>query len=198
MKYVSTIAWYYKFFVDPLTWGRSRNQEAANRHEKVGKLENGIGNLKLDGTKLREENVSLKAEIEQLKFQVQWKQTSIPQTQHKMLAVQQSVGFAENQPVLVKGVYVCLSSILKTLAKIDFTLQSIKLVLDCLGFFPKIWNRSWKVQHSHRLALEWFFKNDYRWLRCGPFRAVQGRVSSKRMVTTMVKIGWYCRKLQYN
>ena len=83
MKYVSTIAWYYKFFVDPLTWGRSRNQEAANRHEKVGKLENGIGNLKLDGTKLREENVSLKAEIEQLKFQLQWKHTSTPKTQQK-------------------------------------------------------------------------------------------------------------------
>ena len=73
---------------------RALNREAANRHAKVGKLENEIDNLKLDGRKLREENVSLKAEIEQLKFQLQWKQTSIPQTQHKMLAVQQSVGFA--------------------------------------------------------------------------------------------------------
>ena len=62
---------------------RARNREAANRHEKVGKLENGIGNLKLDGTKLREENVSLKAEIEQLKFQLQWKHTSTPKTQQK-------------------------------------------------------------------------------------------------------------------
>ena len=128
--------------------------EAANRNVKVDKLENEIDNLKLDGTKLREENVTLKAEIEQLKFQLQWKQTSNPKTQHKMLAVQQPVDLAGNQPVLVKSVYICLSSILKTLAKIDFTLQSIKLVLDCLGFLPKIWNRSWKVQHPHRLALE--------------------------------------------
>ena len=53
------------------------NREAANRNAKVEKLGNEIDNLKLDGTKLREENVNLIAEIEQLKFQLQWKQTSL-------------------------------------------------------------------------------------------------------------------------
>merc|ERR1712176_1412479 len=50
---------------------------------------------------LREENANLKAEIEQLKFQLQLKQTSIPQSQPQMVAMQQPVGFAGNQPVLV-------------------------------------------------------------------------------------------------
>ena len=39
-------------------------------------------------------------------------------------------------PVLVRGVHACLPSILKSLAKIDFTLQALKLVLGCLGLFP--------------------------------------------------------------
>merc|ERR1712131_438833 len=53
---------------------RARNREAANRQRdrrlaKVAKLQSEIDHLKLDGTKLREENSNLKAEIEQLKFQ---------------------------------------------------------------------------------------------------------------------------------
>merc|ERR1719175_572185 len=86
---------------------RARNREAANRQRdrrnaKVDKLQNEIDQMKSDGTKLREENVNLKAEIEQLKFQLQLKQTqSIQQSQPQMVAVQQPVGFAGNQPVLV-------------------------------------------------------------------------------------------------
>jgi len=82
---------------------RARNREAANRQRdrrnaKVDKLQNEIDHLKSDGTKLREENSNLKAEIEQLKFQLQLKQT---QSQPQMVAVQQPVNFAGNQPVLV-------------------------------------------------------------------------------------------------
>merc|ERR1711937_622234 len=82
---------------------RARNREAANRQRdrrnaKVDKLQNEIDHLKSDGTKLREENSNLKAEIEQLKFQFQLKQT---QSQPQMVAVQQPVNFAGNQPVLV-------------------------------------------------------------------------------------------------
>ena len=85
---------------------RARNREAANRQRdrrnaKVDKLQNEIDHLKSDGTKLREENSNLKAEIEQLKFQLQLKQTSMSQSQPQMVAVQQPVNFAGNQPVLV-------------------------------------------------------------------------------------------------
>merc|ERR1712131_132673 len=85
---------------------RARNREAANRQRdrrnaKVDKLQSEIDHMKLDGTKLREENSNLKAEIEQLKFQLQLKQTQSIQSQPQMVAVQQPVNFAGNQPVLV-------------------------------------------------------------------------------------------------
>ena len=42
----------------------------------------------------------------------------------------------QNDGLASRGVHACLPSILKSLAKIDFTLQALKLVLGCLGLFP--------------------------------------------------------------
>lgn len=87
---------------------RARNREAANRQRdrrqaKVKTLEVEISALKTDGEQLREENSSLKAEIEQLKFQLQLKNTGNQQpVGQPMVAMSAQQPFATlSQPVMV-------------------------------------------------------------------------------------------------